>query len=1028
MATLERLRPFSKRPSTASATTEQFQLDTNVPAPFPRDKIAQELLNELAAEALDLAPEHELQKLEPSTSDTPPTLTLHVSQGDATREFGPSLTQVEQSCLMTLNNLLSQDTIEWQAIVPSRRHSMPAQSPTTSSTSFQALLTKLPTSSSALYTLVQNLRNHYDSQSQPLEVTDDASLLRELELRVTSLIENHIISSADAPLAQSLVSLLTHLSRTSAITPDAPNRPPLDSSHSSTSTNIYDTLRRQVFELQTKRDAHTLLDSSSEPPRPPIEAVQHAILWHKIDDDLDEVLRLCKERAEFVPRPQSPDAASLPPEYDPADYEPPTYDPAEYSESSSVKVTAKSGKAALSTPAAPSLDEKMRLDLDAITMAIDRLYMVAPQLSNQRVELKRSKLEQMAQASASGSNATAEGWRAAASRHKGKAKEILGVKSDKGDMEELENMLELINKASTRRIEGQSVVVDGQRMAERVEKARIRDLEKRDAFHEKLVTHSQTRRLTSQDAELRRSPSNASLEARLKNPNALLTLPEFIRESIPNTLEQAQDPDAMLTLPEFVRELHRPPTPPPIEVPELPPLATTTSKFIRPFKSRSRSLSAPARSFAWLIPGATSTSRSPSPLSGDNADGSIRPRVNGRTSPKKAGLDVQYVAEHHDHLGNVAVFLQVNGTEAGAIIETEVFPSGGERLFVKCGASTSQPLALPARVVPGKMDVKVQSGHFEATIACTTVQPNGHTPAPPYSGDSPGTGLLDATQLKALDPTTFICASCSLPLVHASRLSRYDDLPSEHWAELLEAWMCHADQRITERVALYANGLWPAPGQALVGGSYILFESSSLVESNIRNSDHDTEEYRDDWQPVRCICGAAIGRCSQQISSNNTLSRTYRLAKYAIRPVSPSSEPLKIPLSAFILQDMDELVQAHATYRFVLLDEEEEKPRILIWMFKSHMQISYATSNYKLMSRSASVQAAKVNFKILGPSVSPTVKSTVEKYPGFKQHERLLYPMDVCRRLAGLLKESNVAYPQGRRIMGGLDVGWLLRS
>lgn len=52
----------------------------------------------------------------------------------------------------------------------------------------------------------------------------------------------------------------------------------------------------------------------------------------------------------------------------------------------------------------------------------------------------------------------------------------------------------------------------------------------------------------------------------------------------------------------------------------------------------------------------------------------------------------------------------------------------------------------------------------------------------------------------------------------------------------------------------------------------------------------------------------------------------------------------------------------------------------------------------------------------------------MEKYPGFGQSERLLYPRDVCHRLAVLLRESNVAYPQGRRIMGGLDVGWLLRA
>jgi hypothetical protein len=40
--------------------------------------------------------------------------------------------------------------------------------------------------------------------------------------------------------------------------------------------------------------------------------------------------------------------------------------------------------------------------------------------------------------------------------------------------------------------------------------------------------------------------------------------------------------------------------------------------------------------------------------------------------------------------------------------------------------------------------------------------------------------------------------------------------------------------------------------------------------------------------------------------------------------------PSKIPLSAFIVEDMTEFVQAHATYRFVMLDEEDERPRLLV--------------------------------------------------------------------------------------------------
>lgn len=40
--------------------------------------------------------------------------------------------------------------------------------------------------------------------------------------------------------------------------------------------------------------------------------------------------------------------------------------------------------------------------------------------------------------------------------------------------------------------------------------------------------------------------------------------------------------------------------------------------------------------------------------------------------------------------------------------------------------------------------------------------------------------------------------------------------------------------------------------------------------------------------------------------------------------------PFRIPLSAFIVEDMAEFVQAHASYRFIISDEEDERPRILV--------------------------------------------------------------------------------------------------
>jgi hypothetical protein len=95
--------------------------------------------------------------------------------------------------------------------------------------------------------------------------------------------------------------------------------------------------------------------------------------------------------------------------------------------------------------------------------------------------------------------------------------------------------------------------------------------------------------------------------------------------------------------------------------------------------------------------------------------------------------------------------------------------------------------------------------------------------------------MYDATALSKSMPTTFICSSCSLPLVQSTKVKEYKDLPSEHWQELVDAWMCHSDQKLHEEVMENAKrGFWPKEGEALVGGSYILFEDSDVAKAHIR--------------------------------------------------------------------------------------------------------------------------------------------------------------------------------------------------
>jgi hypothetical protein len=146
----------------------------------------------------------------------------------------------------------------------------------------------------------------------------------------------------------------------------------------------------------------------------------------------------------------------LPPQYDVADYDPETLPQYESGPTRSANDDSKSKQNVAHSPTVGN--EKMRLDLEAVAMAIDRLYLVAPQLHNQRVELKSSKLAQMEKARRDGTSVS-----------RGKQKE--------NDIRDLENILELIGKASERSLMDQSFVLDGG-MKTRLERARQRDVAK----------------------------------------------------------------------------------------------------------------------------------------------------------------------------------------------------------------------------------------------------------------------------------------------------------------------------------------------------------------------------------------------------------------------------------------------------------------------------------------------------------------------------------------------------------------------
>ena len=207
-------------------------------------------------------------------------------------------------------------------------------------------------------------------------------------------------------------------------------------------------------------------------------------------------------------------------------------------------------------------------------------------------------------------------------------------------------------------------------------------------------------------------------------------------------------------------------------------------------------------------------------------------------------MRLQYVAEYQANLRNVSVLVTLPQRSAppSYLYATLAKSFNDERataIDVRFGPQSSvYSIELPVPVStlgPNALDVRLVDDRLELKANV----------APSWMPSGEETPLLDAARLNSMKPADFICSSCSLPLIRCERSDSgpglsFSDLPSEYWSELVEAWMCHPEQKVSADVVKHgkrgAQGVRPSPTQALVGGSYILVDAASVVEASLRVS------------------------------------------------------------------------------------------------------------------------------------------------------------------------------------------------
>ena len=163
----------------------------------------------------------------------------------------------------------------------------------------------------------------------------------------------------------------------------------------------------------------------------------------------------------------------------------------------------------------------------------------------------------------------------------------------------------------------------------------------------------------------------------------------------------------------------------------------------------------------------------------------------------------------------------------------DVLPTGGglsmtAMLRSSDGPSLNIPIQLPCSVLVDQSVPPVKSqSHLEARLQAAPTSSSTSSSCL-SSLDHP----LSAADLRKGGPSAFSCGSCDRQLVDLSSVvaqedetagSGFKNLPSEHWAEMVEVWMCHDDPAFTAGLAEKTKaGFWPDQSRVLVGNTYLL--------------------------------------------------------------------------------------------------------------------------------------------------------------------------------------------------------------
>ncbi|KAF9931086.1 hypothetical protein FBU30_010832 [Linnemannia zychae] len=327
----------------------------------------------------------------------------------------------------------------------------------------------------------------------------------------------------------------------------------------------------------------------------------------------------------------------------------------------------------------------------------------------------------------------------------------------------------------------------------------------------------------------------------------------------------------------------------------------------------------------------------------------------------------KYYAEYHSKINSITFSIQVPQSGVTCRIgpkEVDLIPSlqpgfDFDAIDRPQENGSVERATLPARVMPTRATLDPSSSHSDILSLKLTALPNmplenSTASSLAVTSEFPPSPL-PASQLQGLQNLS--CGSCGNILLSTNNLGatehseqsssgpiqRVVDLPSEHWQELVDCWMCH-EEDFTE---LREGDLGARHGQALVGGTYLLIHAKDvdhtaiLIEEDARSIDW-TKGIKRRWRPLacsRCLSPVGDGWYQSKLENGTDLEMIQvKFYKYLVQyhgHDEHTQQTIIIPQQRFlsyVAAEIFESARHHATYRFIIQDRLHGRDMLLLWM------------------------------------------------------------------------------------------------